>query len=83
MFPWVLGLLITLKLKNLDLYRKLVQGSCRASEVIDYIDGALPKQTLNGRLRYELNSDGGDIYTLAEYIAMQSSGSEANALGVS
>ena len=37
MHPWLLGLLITLKLKNPTLYQRFVEGKCRGSEVIDYI----------------------------------------------
>ena len=38
MHPWLLGLLISLKLKNLAMYRQFIQGKCRAAEVMDYID---------------------------------------------
>ena len=78
MFPWVLGLLITLKLKNLDLYRKLVQGSCHASEVVDYIDGELNQQVVNGRLRREMNRIEAHLY-FGEH-SEAGSGPQANAL---
>ncbi len=38
MHPWLLGLLITLKLKNPTLYKQFIQGNCLVSEVINYID---------------------------------------------
>ena len=78
MFPWVLGLLVTLKLKNLDLYRKLVQGSCHASEVVDYIDGELNQQVVNGRLRREMNRIEANLY-FGEH-SEAGPGSQANAL---
>ena len=78
MFPWVLGLLITLKLKNLYLYRKLVQGSCHASEVVDYIDGELDQQVVNGRLRREMNRIEAHLY-YGEH-SEAGPGSQANAL---
>ena len=78
MFPWVLGLLITLKLKNLDLYRKLVQGSCHVSEVVDYIDGELNQQVVNGRLRREMNRIEAHLY-FGEH-SEAGSGPQANAL---
>ena len=39
---WVLGLLITLKIRNLALYQRFVGGGCHAAEVVDYVDGLLP-----------------------------------------
>ena len=44
MHPWLLGLLLPLKLKNLALYRQLTQGKCRAAKVIDHIDELSPPQ---------------------------------------
>ena len=78
MYPWVLGLLITLKLKNLDLYRKLVQGNCHASEVVDYIDGELTWQGVNGRLSREMSVIEAHLY-LGERRSADS-GPQANAL---
>ena len=43
-FPWFLGLLIALKLKNPNLYRQFVQHDCLASQVLDYIDEILPSR---------------------------------------
>ena len=47
MFPLVLGVLIPLKLMNLDLYRQFIQHKCFASEVIDYIDSVLSSQRID------------------------------------
>ena len=47
MFPAVLGLMIPLKLKNAELYRRFVQRKCFASEVIDYFDKILAPQQLS------------------------------------
>ncbi len=49
MYPWLLGLLITLKLKNSTLYRQFIQGNCLGSEVMNYIDGIPPLQERNSR----------------------------------
>lgn len=38
MYPYLLGVLIVLRLKNHPLYRKFVQGECIGAEVMDYID---------------------------------------------
>ena len=37
MFPWLLGLLIPLKLRNPALFRQFILGERRASEVMDYL----------------------------------------------
>ena len=37
-FPWMLGLLIPLKLINPTLFRQFTQGHCKASDVIDFVD---------------------------------------------
>ena len=42
MYPWLLGLLVTLQLENPTLYRRYVQGDCRGSEIMDHIDALLP-----------------------------------------
>ena len=47
MYPWLLGLLITLKLKNSNLYRQFIQGSCLGSEVMDYIYTATDLQKID------------------------------------
>ena len=40
--PWILGLLISMKLKNPNLYRRYVRHECRSSEVIENIHDNLP-----------------------------------------
>ena len=44
MFPVVLGVLIPLKLKNPELYRRFIQRRGPASEVIDYLDESFASQ---------------------------------------
>ena len=44
MYPWLLGFLLALKLKNVTLYRQFTEGRCQAAKVIDYIDDILPPQ---------------------------------------
>ena len=51
MYPWLIGLLITVKLKNLGLYRRFIRGLCYGSEVVDFVDGVLNSEvddTLSG-----------------------------------
>lgn len=48
MYPAVLGLLIPLKLKNSELYRRFIRRRCLASEVIDYIDEASDQRRIDG-----------------------------------
>ena len=38
----LLGVLMTLKVKNIQLYRRFTQGNCNGSEVIDYFDNLFP-----------------------------------------
>ena len=40
-FPWLLGILIPLKLINTSLYRQFIHGDCRASDVINYVEKAI------------------------------------------
>ena len=41
-YPWLLSMLIALKLKNLALYRQFIQGNCPGSEVMNYISKMIP-----------------------------------------
>ena len=40
-FPWLLGLLIPLKLNNSILYRQFIRGDCHASEVMNWVETAV------------------------------------------
>ena len=42
MYPWLLGLLVTLQFKNPTLYTRYIQGDCRGSAIMDYFDALLP-----------------------------------------
>ena len=42
MYPWLLGILIPLQLKNPTLYREFIQGDCLGSEVMNFIDKIVP-----------------------------------------
>ena len=46
LFPWLLGLLITLKFKNESMYRQYIAGECTASGIMDYIDGEVRSQEM-------------------------------------
>ena len=45
--PWLLGLLIPLKLKNPNLYQRFVEGKCFGSEVINYLDDVVSLQPID------------------------------------
>ena len=40
-FPWLLGILIPLKLINTTLYRQFIQGNCHGSEVMNYVENEI------------------------------------------
>ena len=44
--PWLLALLIPLKLMTPALYRQYIQGNCLGSDVMNYIDERVPHQKL-------------------------------------
>ena len=62
MYPWLLGLLITLKFKNFTLYRNFSQGNCLGSEVMNYIDEILPLQNMDSRLVHGLDVIEASLY---------------------
>ena len=49
MYPWLLALLIPVKLLNGSLYRQFIEGNCHASEVMDYIHDLPRLQGLDSR----------------------------------
>ncbi len=65
MHPWLLGLLIPLKLKNLAMYRQFIQGQYLASQVMDYLDTILSPQGPRDRLEFILDAIEAELY-LAE-----------------
>ena len=60
--PWILGLLITLKIKNLPLYQRFIGGGCHAAEVVDYIDGVLVLEKRDHQLLKTLTHVEGSLY---------------------
>ena len=62
LYPWVLGLLIPLKHSNPVLFRQFIQGERRASDVMDYIDGEISVQTINGVLEIDLDLLEAELY---------------------
>ncbi len=50
MYPWLIGLLITVKIKNLNLYRRFIGGFCYGSEVVDFVDSVLHSSELDDDL---------------------------------
>ena len=62
-FPWLLGLLISLKLKNPNLYRQFIKHDCLSSQVMDYIDRMMPsRETMTGLLRRGMDIMEGQMY---------------------
>ena len=80
MYPLLLGLLITLKLDNLTLYRQLVQGTCRGSQVMDYINSKILRQRMDVRLPNALAMMEAYLY-LTEYDEVSSEINVETALG--
>ena len=62
MNPWLLSLLVTLKLKKLKLYRQLIQGECYASDVMNYIYDVVSLPIVDSQLDFELNAIEADLY---------------------
>ena len=68
-YPWLLGLLITLKVKNVTLYRQYIEDDIRGAKVIDYIHENISYPVLDTRLLKVLTAmevyvyldDSGDI----------------------
>lgn len=69
---FLLGLLITLRLKNSNLYRRFVQGDCLGGEVIDYIHEALPLEKTNRQLQHVLNMMEVYLYLSDKRLALSS-----------
>ena len=80
MHPLLLGLLITLKLDNLTLYRQLVQGTYRGSQVMDYINSKIRHQGMDAPLQNGLNVMEAYLY-LTEYGEASSKLNAETALG--
>ena len=53
--PWLLALLIPLKLMNPAMYRQYIQGNCLGSDVMNYIDEKVPHQKLGSSEESVLN----------------------------
>ena len=76
MYPWILGLLITLRVRNLALYRDFKHGTCRSSKVIDYFHDLLPMEGLDHSLSHAImmaeaslyGAESGDVLSPAQGI---------------
>ena len=66
MYPHLLSVLITLRLKNHVLYQSFVRGDSRGSEVMDYIDGLVFDEDLNSDLNYHLDLIEVNLYLTLE-----------------
>ena len=53
MHPWLLGLLIPLKIKNSHLYRQFISGRSLPSEVVNYVDDIVGAQSFTQDHRYD------------------------------
>ena len=79
-YPWVLGTLITLKLQEPQLYRRYVQGDCRASDIINHLDERLSAQSLDRRVMDILDMIEAELYGAASDGAFGSPESARNQL---
>ena len=55
MYPWLLSLLIPLKLTSPALYRQFIYGECRASAVVNYIDSTIDPDELGDSINRTLD----------------------------
>ena len=78
MFPVVLGVLIPLKLKNPELYRRFIQRRGPASEVIDYLDESFASQGF-----YDSRSISIDYVEASLYFAENSNSSSTSGVATS
>lgn len=62
MYPWLLSLLIPLRLNNPNLYRQFILGERRAQHVIDYIDSKISHPIGDRQLDFELNVIEAELY---------------------
>ena len=53
--PWLLALLIPLKLMNPAMYRQYIQGNCLGSDVMNYLDEKVPHQKLGSSEEWVLS----------------------------
>ena len=65
MYPWLLGLLIPLKLKNFALYKQFISGQIFAGQVLDYLATTLWTNGLERRVAIALDEIETELY-LAE-----------------
>ena len=63
-YPVLLGTLITLKLHEPVVYRRFVQGACRASEITDYLDKKVTARPLNREVTNLLDAIEVDLYSV-------------------
>ena len=62
MYPWLLSLLIPLRLNNQSLYRQFILGERRAQHVMDYIDNRISHPKRDRQLDFELNVIEAELY---------------------
>ena len=62
MYPWLLSLLIPLRLNNQSLYRQFILGERRAQHVMDYIDNRISHPKRDKQLDSELNVIEAELY---------------------
>ena len=77
MYPWLLSLLIPLKVKKPTLFRQFIQDECPASDVMNYIDQVVGLPSADSRLDISMDAMEADLY-LAESKRPSTSG-EASA----
>ncbi len=60
--PYLLAVLIGIKFTNPDFYHKLVGGNFQASEIMDFIDGIVQRNSLTGSVTAHLDRIEGFLY---------------------
>ena len=63
MYPWLLGILIPLKLKDTTLYREFIQGDCLGSKIMNFIDKIVPTPSQSSDLEATLDRIEVFLYT--------------------
>ena len=61
-YPWLLSLLIPLRLNNPNLYRQFILGERRANHVMDYIDSKISHFIRDRHLDFELSVIEAELY---------------------
>ena len=62
MYPWLLGLLVSLQLTDQTLYKQYIEGNCLGSTVMDHVYKKLPTQILDRNITSTLDTVEVNLY---------------------